>query len=113
VHRPYILLIRGRAELYVVEGIPDKYLETNGTHKMTPEQRVDWEAGARSLYNGIVRILVAPTWAKLIDFETTLPSAVEELAPGSGTNVSAPERRRLPGSSGILSLAVKAAVGDY
>src|SRR5271167_4305972 len=58
VHRPYILLIRGRAELDVVEGIPDEYLETNGTQKMTPEQRVDWEADVRSLYNGIVRILV-------------------------------------------------------
>jgi hypothetical protein len=27
----------------------------------------------------MVRIVVTPTWAKLIDFETTLPSAVEEL----------------------------------
>ena len=33
----------------------------------------------RSLYDGMVRIVV-PTWAKLIDFETTLPSAVKELA---------------------------------
>ena len=33
----------------------------------------------RPLYDGMVRILVVPTWAKLIDFETTLPSAVEEL----------------------------------
>ena len=33
----------------------------------------------RSLYDGMVRIVVTPTWAKLIDFETTLPSAVEEL----------------------------------
>jgi hypothetical protein len=46
---------------------------------MTPEQRVEWEAGVRSLYDGMVRIVVTPTWAKLIDFETTLPSAVEEL----------------------------------
>ena len=46
----------------------------------TPEQRTDWEAGVRSLYDGMVRIVVTPTWAKLIDFETTLPSAVEELA---------------------------------
>ena len=29
--------------------------------------------------NGMVRIVVTPNWAKLIDFETTLPSAVEEL----------------------------------
>jgi hypothetical protein len=27
----------------------------------------------------MVRIIVTPNWAKLIDFETTLPSAVEEL----------------------------------
>ncbi len=79
VHPPKILLIRGRAELDVVEGIPDEYLESSGTYHMTPEQRVEWEAEVRSLYDGMVRIVVTPTWAKLIDFETTLPSAVEEL----------------------------------
>jgi hypothetical protein len=79
VHPPKILLIRGRAELDVVDGIPDEYLEASGTYTMTPEQRVEWEAGVRSLYDGMVRIVVTPTWAKLIDFETTLPSAVEEL----------------------------------
>jgi hypothetical protein len=79
VHPPKILLIRGRAELDVVDGIPEEYLEMNGTYTMTPEQRVEWEAEVRSLYDGMVRIVVTPTWAKLIDFETTLPSAVEEL----------------------------------
>lgn len=79
VHPPTILLIRGRAELDVVEGIPDEYLEMSGSYEMTPAQRVEWEAEVRSLYSGMVRIVVTPTWAKLIDFETTLPSAVEEL----------------------------------
>jgi uncharacterized pyridoxamine 5'-phosphate oxidase family protein len=79
VHPPQVLLIRGRAELDVVDGIPDEYLETNCSYQMTPEQRVEWEADVRSLYDGMVRIVVVPTWAKLIDFETTLPSAVEEL----------------------------------
>ena len=80
VHPPKILLIRGRAELDVVDGIPDEYLQMNGTYHMTPEQRVEWEAEVRSLYHdGMVRIVVTPNWAKLIDFETTLPSAVEEL----------------------------------
>ena len=79
-HPPRILLIRGRAELDVVEGIPDEYLEMNGSYKMTPEQRVEWEAQVRSLYyDGMVRIVVNPNWVKLIDFESTLPSAVEEL----------------------------------
>jgi hypothetical protein len=27
----------------------------------------------------MVRIVVTPTWAKLIDFEETVPTAVEEL----------------------------------
>jgi hypothetical protein len=78
---PKILLIRGRAELDPVDGIPDEFLKMNGSYTMTPEQRVAWEAEVRSLYHdGMVRIVVTPTWAKLIDFETTLPSAVEELA---------------------------------
>jgi len=76
---PKILLVRGRADLDVVEGIPDEFLERNGTYDMSAEQRVGWEAEVRSLYDGMVRIVVTPTWAKLIDFETTLPSAVEEL----------------------------------
>jgi hypothetical protein len=79
VHPPKILLIRGRAELDVVEGIPDEYLQMSGTYTMTPEQRVEWEAEVRSLYESMVRIVVTPTWVKLIDFETTLPSPVEEL----------------------------------
>ncbi|AQZ62135.1 unnamed protein product [[Actinomadura] parvosata subsp. kistnae] len=79
VHPPKILLIRGVVELDVVDGIPQEYLQMNGSYQMTPEQRVEWEAEVRSLYDGMVRIVVTPTWAKLIDFETTLPSAVEEL----------------------------------
>ena len=79
VHPPKILLIRGRAELDFVDGIPDEYLQMNGSYQMTPQQRVEWEAEVRSLYEGMVRIVVTPSWAKLIDFETTLPSAVEEL----------------------------------
>src|SRR5919112_5718488 len=79
VHPPKILLIRGRAELDVVDGIPEEYLQMNGSYGMTPEQRVEWEAEVRSLYDGMVRIVITPTWVKLIDFETTLPTAVEEL----------------------------------
>jgi hypothetical protein len=79
VHPPMILLLRGEAVLDEVDGIPDEYLEMSGTYEMTPEQRVEWEAGVRSLYESMVRIVVKPTWAKMIDFDETLPSAVEEL----------------------------------
>ena len=78
-HPPKILLVRGRTDLDIVEGIPEEFFQSNGTYSMTPEQRVEWEAGVRALYDGMARIVVTPTWAKLIDFETTLPSAVEEL----------------------------------
>jgi hypothetical protein len=79
VHPPKILLLRGEAVLDEVEGIPDEYLQMNGSYEMTPEQRVEWEAEVRSLYQSMVRIVITPTWAKLIDFEETLPTAVEEL----------------------------------
>lgn len=79
VHPPRLLLIRGTAELDLVDGIPDEYMEMNTSYEMTPEQRVEWEAGVRALYDSMVRVVVTPTWAKLIDFETTLPSNVEEL----------------------------------
>jgi hypothetical protein len=62
-----------------VEGIPDEYLKMNDTYQMTAEQRVVWEAEVRSLYDSMVRIVVTPTWAKLIDFDETLPTPVEEL----------------------------------
>lgn len=78
-HPPKILLIRGRVELDDVDGIPDEYLTINTSYEMTADQRVEWEKEVRSLYDGMVRIVVTPTWAKLIDFETTLPTAVEEL----------------------------------
>jgi nitroimidazol reductase NimA-like FMN-containing flavoprotein (pyridoxamine 5'-phosphate oxidase superfamily) len=78
-HPPKVLHIRGRAELDVVDGIPHEFLEWNGTDKMTPGQRAEWEANVRSLYDGMVRVVVKPTWVKLIDFETTLPTAIEEL----------------------------------
>src|SRR5687768_18375910 len=49
VHPPKILLIRGRAALDTVDGIPAEYLKMNGTYQMTPEQRVEWEKEVRSL----------------------------------------------------------------
>jgi hypothetical protein len=79
-HPPQILLVRGRAELDPVDDIPAEFLEQAGVNGMTAAQAAEWEAEVRSLYHdGMVRIVVHPTWAKLIDFETTLPSPVEEL----------------------------------
>jgi Pyridoxamine 5'-phosphate oxidase len=90
VHPPDVLLLRGDAELDPTEGIPDEYLQASGSYRMTPEQRQEFEAEIKSLYvDGMVRIVVRPTWAKLIDFETTLPAAIQELVDRRGAREGA------------------------
>ena len=75
---PKALLIRGTAEVTLVDGIPDGYL-TAGRKVMTDDQFPGWVAGVRGLYDEMVVITITPTWAKLLDFETTLPKSVEDL----------------------------------
>ena len=75
---PKVLLIRGTAEVKLVEGIPDGYL-TAGRKVMTDDQYPEWVAGVQGLYDEMVVITITPTWAKLLDFETTLPSSVQYL----------------------------------
>jgi Pyridoxamine 5'-phosphate oxidase len=74
-----VLLARGTAELSTVDGVPDGYLEAS--HRNMPREAWDgFDTQVRGLYPQMVAITVKPTWAKLIDFETTAPSAVEEMA---------------------------------
>ena len=75
---PKALLIRGTAEVELVEGIPDGYLRA-GRKVMTEEQYPQWVAGVHSVYDEMVVITITPTWVKLLDFETTIPKAVEDL----------------------------------
>lgn len=76
---PRVLLARGRAELTTVDGVPDGYLKAS--HRYLPEEAWDgFDAQVRGLYEQMVVIAVTPEWARLLDFETTLPQAVEELA---------------------------------
>lgn len=75
---PKVLLIRGTAEVELVQGVPEGYLLA-GHKVMTDEQYPEWEAGVKGLYDEMVVITVTPTWAKLLDFETTIPKAVEDL----------------------------------
>jgi Pyridoxamine 5'-phosphate oxidase len=75
---PRVLMIRGEARVELVDGVPDSYVEAS--RKVVPaEQFAGWEQGVRSLYEQMVLISVEPHWAKLLDFETTLPKAVEDL----------------------------------
>ncbi|MFI5698113.1 pyridoxamine 5'-phosphate oxidase family protein [Kribbella sp. NPDC051586] len=75
---PKVLLIRGTAAVELVPGVPEGYLQA-GHKVMTDEQYPDWAAGVKGLYDEMVVITVTPTWAKLLDFETTIPKAVEDL----------------------------------
>jgi hypothetical protein len=75
---PRVLLIRGAARVELVEGIPAHYLEAS--RKVIPPAEFEgWEQGVRGLYDRMALITVDPDWAKLLDFETTLPQAVEDL----------------------------------
>lgn len=75
---PKVLLLRGTAEVTLVEGVPEGYLKA-GRRVMTEEQYSGWVTGVQSLYDKMAVITVTLTWAKLLDFETTLPKAVEDL----------------------------------
>jgi Pyridoxamine 5'-phosphate oxidase len=76
---PNMLLVRGVASVEIVEGIPDEFLAAS--RKGLPEEQwSDFENQVRSFYPAMARISVTPQWAKVLDFETRLPIAVEQLA---------------------------------
>lgn len=78
---PRVLLIRGAARLELVDGVPRSYIDAS--RPLVPaEHFAGWEQGVRELYEQMVLITVEPDWAKLLDFETTLPKAVEDLIRG-------------------------------
>jgi hypothetical protein len=75
---PNVLLVRGTAEVSLVDGVFPEYVEA--ARKVTPaEEFAGWEAGVHALYDQMARIDVTPTWATIHDFETRLPQAVDEL----------------------------------
>lgn len=75
---PKALLVRGTAELEVVAGVPEEYLETT-RKRATPEQYEQWASGVTMLFREMVLIRIRPTWAKVLDFETRIPSPIQEL----------------------------------
>ena len=75
---PHVLLVRGTARVEVVDGVPREYLA--GSRKIVGEARFSaFEEQVRALYQQMARIAIVPEWAKLLDFETRLPRAVEQL----------------------------------
>ena len=75
---PHVLLVRGTASVAVVAGVPPEYLA--GSRKIVGDAQFPaFEEQVRGLYDRMARIAIEPTWAKLLDFETRLPRAVEQL----------------------------------
>jgi hypothetical protein len=75
---PHVLLVRGTAQVQVIEGVPFEYLEAS--KKGIPQQQWSaFEAQVRTLYKEMARITITPQWAKLLDFETRLPDFLEQL----------------------------------
>ena len=75
---PRALLIRGAARVELLDEVPDPYIEAS--RKLIPAEDFDgWEQGVRALYDEMAAITIEPDWAKLLDFETTIPKAVEDL----------------------------------
>src|SRR5215211_6365313 len=78
--QPYrALLVRGTASVEIVDGVPSEYLEASRKAMKDEEQFRAFEAEVRSLYERMARISITPEWAKVLDFQTRLPSAVEQL----------------------------------
>ena len=78
---PNILLVRGVASVEIVDGVPDEFLAAS--RKAVPEESwSDFEAQSRAMYPAMARISVTPHWAKVIDFEQRMPTAVEKLMAG-------------------------------
>lgn len=78
---PRVLLVRGTAELELVEGVPDEYL--SASEKVTPAHEFPaWKAGVTGLYRRMTKISITPEWTKLLDFETSIPKPVEDLVTG-------------------------------
>jgi Pyridoxamine 5'-phosphate oxidase len=80
---PNVLLIRGAATVAIVDGVPDEYVAA--ARKLVPESEfAGWEGGVRALYQRMALITITPDWAKLLDFETTIPKAVADLVAAHG-----------------------------
>ena len=79
------LLIRGRAEVDIVDGVPAEYLA--GSRKtLPPDQVAVFEDAVTKMYEQMARISIVPTWARFYDFGAgRFPGFLRELAERSGS----------------------------
>jgi hypothetical protein len=73
------LLLRGSAEIEVLDGVVPEYLEA-AAKSMEGEDLAAFEAGVRATYDRMARISVVPDWARYFDFDSgRLPEFLRAL----------------------------------
>jgi hypothetical protein len=76
---PRSVLLRGDAEIEVVDGVVPEYLEA-AAKSMEGEGLAQFEAGVRETYDRMARISVRPDWARYFDFnEGRVPDFLRAL----------------------------------
>ncbi len=76
---PRSLLLRGEAEIDVVDGPVPEYLEA-AAKSMEGEQLAAFEQSCRETYDVMARISITPDWARYFDFSTgRFPGFLREL----------------------------------
>jgi len=79
---PYkVLLIRGHAEVELVDGIPPEYV-SSARHYFGEEQGAAWCNQVDKLFSQMARILIRPTWAEVHDFQNRFPKAIADAMAG-------------------------------
>jgi nitroimidazol reductase NimA-like FMN-containing flavoprotein (pyridoxamine 5'-phosphate oxidase superfamily) len=73
------LLLRGNAEIDVVDGVAPEYLEA-AAKSMDVEELATFEEAVRETYDRMARISIVPDWARYFDFSTgRFPGFLHEL----------------------------------
>jgi hypothetical protein len=73
------LFVRGRTDIDVVEGVPDEYIAASRKSREGPDAEA-FERHVRSVYPAMARLSVAPTWARVYDFDAgRVPGFLQDL----------------------------------
>lgn len=74
------LSIRGRANVEIVDGVVDEYLEA-ARQTMDAEAAAQFEQNCREMYDQQARIAITPDWVRFYDFGAgRMPRFLQELA---------------------------------
>jgi hypothetical protein len=74
------LLLRGTAEIEVMDGVVPEYLEA-AAKSMEGEELAGFEAAVRQTYDRMARIAIRPDWARYFDFGAgRVPAFLRALA---------------------------------